>query len=85
MPTLDEKMDRLIFRQEELITAMHGLCESFEIGNTMLAELMAWLKQPPSDELPSLIRTLTIVLDEQREGFRTLPERLARAVKDGEV
>jgi uncharacterized membrane protein YccC len=91
MATLEDRLTRWEQRQEALITAMNGLTDVMETTRAMLAELAAWLQQPPSNDLPDLIGALTAAFERltdevqnQGQQLAELPAMLARAVRDGE-
>jgi hypothetical protein len=77
--------DLLNMRIEAIVTAIHGLADVVQITNTLVSDIATFLKEPPSDDLPNLIRTLTMGLQEVKAGIDQLPERVARAVQTGEV
>jgi hypothetical protein len=68
-----------------LIAAMSGLADIMGTNTAMLTELMDWLKQPPSSELPDLLSALVVTVHEMRDEIRALPAKVARAVTDGEL
>ena len=82
-------MNRLDQRLETLIASMNGLLDIMVQTRTMMAELMAWLQQPPSNELPqdpirmaNAIEANTGQLMELRQQVNALPTALARAVRE---
>jgi hypothetical protein len=96
MPTIEERLDRWERRQEDLIATLSDLTDVVEIISTSVAELKAWLMQPPpASDLPDLIRALNGALDRlgdrvEQHGAqltalrRDLPAQVARAVTTGE-
>ena len=83
--TLEERIAHWETRQEALIAAMHGLVDIMETVRDMQAELMAWLQQPPTTDLPELLKGLTAAIQEHSDllvdvspRVDALPERLAR-------
>ena len=86
-------------RQEDIIAGIGGVADILEVHTQMLetiatsqAELRAWLETPPSSDLPDLLRSLTEAIGHQAgmiEALRLmladLPERVAKAVNDGEI
>ena len=61
---------RLTERQEATITAINGLAdvlqtqtEMLEAVSESLADLKAWLQEPPSNELPELLKRLTLAVE----------------------
>jgi hypothetical protein len=42
-----------------LIASVGGLAEVIETNQEMLGKLMEWLQQPPSSEMPELLKALT--------------------------
>jgi hypothetical protein len=82
-------MNRLDQRLEALIASMNSLLDIMVQNRTMTAELMAWLQQPPSNELPQfLIRMAKAVeantgqLMALRQQVNDLPAALAQAVRE---
>lgn len=83
---------RLERRQEALISAMHGLTDVTAQTRDLVTELLAWLQQPSSSELPDLLKELTAAVREQGERISTLhgllvklPAQVTRAVTTGEI
>ena len=83
--TTEEKLDKLAMRQEALIASLHDLVDVVETMRDMQAELIAWIQQPPSTDLPDLLQGLTAavqanssVIGELVRRIEALPERLAR-------
>jgi hypothetical protein len=85
MPDPNERLARMERRQEALIAGVDGLTDVMQMNTAMLTELMEWLKQPPSSDLPDLLGALVLAVNEMRDEIRALPEKVARAVTDGEV
>jgi hypothetical protein len=80
------KSDRL------LVTAISGLTDVMEQTRNLVVELMAWLQEPSSSELPDAIQEmakqigdLANVVVRLADRIDTLPEDVARAVNTGEV
>lgn len=96
---IEEQLQRLEMRQEAMIAAIHGLADVIEINRDMIAELMKWLQEPPSSELPDLLQALikrTSDMQDQVKAhgdlvvklgrrFDDLPAAVARAMHTGEV
>lgn len=88
-----------IQRQEDIIAGINGVADILEVHTGMLemiaqsqADLRAWLETPPSSDLPDLLRCLTEAIGHQagmidalRLMLADLPERVAKAVNDGEL
>jgi hypothetical protein len=90
--SIEDEMKRLNMRQEALVSAVSGLTDVLEQTRDLVVELMAWLQEPPSSELPDLIKALTAAVKQQGEHMQTmtgilvkLPEQVARTVSTGEV
>ena len=95
--TLEDRMDRWERRQEALIASVGGLAEVIETNQEMLGKLMEWLQQPPSSEMPELLKaltaavtalqTLTVKHGEEIQHLGglvgRLPAELAQAVRTG--
>ena len=69
MPTLEERLTRWEQRQELMVSSMQGMLDIMVTTRDMITELSEWLKQPPSSDLPDLLK------------IDALPEAVARAVK----
>ncbi len=90
--TVDQKLDRLLQRQEALVGAIHGLTNVMEQTRDLVTELMAWLQEPQPSELPDLLKALIKAVADQGEKITTmhgllvkLPTQVARTVASGEV
>jgi hypothetical protein len=97
--TLEDRLTRWEQRQEAIIASIHGLTDVMETNQATLMELMAWLQEPPSSDLPDTMKVFATALtalqdlavrhgeEIQRFGRRLddLPAQVARAVKTGEV
>jgi hypothetical protein len=94
--------DRLIqiHRQmQHAIAGIGGMVGILETHTEMLRlitdnqnQLTAWLKEPPSSELPDLLRQLVESVGRQSEmlltlssAVRDLPEKVVRAISDGDI
>ena len=56
--TLDERITRWERRQEVIIASLEGMVDTMTTIRDMIAELDAWLKEPPSNDLSDLLRVL---------------------------
>lgn len=83
--TDSERIARMERRQEMVIQAVGSLADAVNVTNTMLAELIVWLKEPPSTELQDNLKDLTSQVSGMRDDVNLLPERVARAVINGEL
>ena len=88
----DARLARIEARQEALVGAIHGLTNVMEQTRDLVTELMAWLQEPASSELPDLLKALTTAVEAQGEMITTLhgllvklPARVVRAVSTGDV
>jgi uncharacterized coiled-coil protein SlyX len=84
---LEARLARWEQRQENMIASLHDILAGLEAMRAQLAEVVAWLQQPPSDELPDLIRAMIAASDATHEHLsrlderiESLPEKVARAV-----
>lgn len=89
---VEDRLARLEVRQEALISSMHGLTDVMEQTRDLVVELMAWLQEPPSSELPDLIKALVTAIQQQGNKLNTmsgilvkLPAEVARAAGSGEI
>lgn len=80
-----ERLARMERRQEALIGAIDGLVDVMTVNNAMLAELMAWMKEPPSTDLQDVLKAVLAAVEEMRAELHGLPEKVARAVLDGDL
>jgi hypothetical protein len=71
---LEARLARWEQRQENMIASMHGILDGLEAMRGLLAEVVAWLQQPPSDELPDLIRAMIAASDATHEHLSRLDE-----------
>ena len=92
MPTAEERITRWEQRQELIIASMQAMLETTEVIRDMIAELAAWLKEPPPSDLADLIKVLIVqseTISDQivQVGARLdgLPATVARAVHDGHL
>ena len=84
---LEARLDHWERRQENIIACLHQMLDGLEAMRGQLAELMAWLQQPPSDDLPELIRAMIAASDATQDylvridqRIDALPEAVARAL-----
>jgi len=87
-PSVEDRLARMEMRQEALIGPIGGLTDVIEQTRAMLAELATWLKQPPSSDLPDLIRHMTAALENNTDAIanigrlvNALPAELAQVVQ----
>jgi hypothetical protein len=92
VPTAEERITRWEQRQELIIASMQGMLDTLEVIRDTIAELAAWLKEPPSSDLPDLIKALILRADTISDQIvqigakvDALPTALARAVHDGQL
>lgn len=78
--------------QREEIERLEVLTDRVETLTASVAELMAWLQQPPSSELADALRQLAEAVQVQadrteaiEQALAKLPADVARAVSTGEV
>jgi hypothetical protein len=90
--SIEDRLGRLETRQEALVSSVHGLTDVMEQTRDLVVELMKWLQEPPSSELPDLLKALTAAITQQGEHLQTmtgilvkLPEQVVRTMKTGEV
>lgn len=90
--TTDERLERIELGQEALTTSIGVLADVVAITNTLLVELAGWLKTPPTSDLGDAILALVSTVGDMRlqlhavgEGVHLLPERVAKAVMDGDI
>jgi len=74
MPELEDRISRLDQRLEVLIAGMSRLNDYQRELGAMLAELKAWLEQPPSNDLPELLRSLVATIDSTNDAVDALRE-----------
>ena len=90
VPTAEERITRWEQRQELIIASMQGMLDTLEVIRDTIAELASWLKEPPSSDLPDLIKALILRADTISDqivqiGAKVdgLPAALAETVHDG--
>ena len=90
MPTAEERITRWEQRQELIIASMQGMLDTLEVIRDTIAELASWLKEPPSSDLPDLIKALILRADTISDQIvqigakvDALPAALAETVHDG--
>jgi ABC-type transporter Mla subunit MlaD len=90
--SIEVRLGRLEMRQEALVSAIHGLTDVQAQTRDLVVELMKWLQEPPSSELPDLLKALIAAIHQQGEQLQTmtgilvkLPAQVARSVRTGEV
>ena len=90
MPTAEERITRWEQRQELIIASMQGMLDTLEVIRDTIAELASWLKEPPSSDLPDLLKALILRADTISDQIvqigakvDALPAALAETVHDG--
>jgi hypothetical protein len=56
--TDSERLRKIEARQEALIASVNGLCGVMDATNATLGDVVMLLKEPPSSDLPDMIRAL---------------------------
>ena len=84
---LESRLDHWEQRQENLIACLHDILNGLDVMRGQLAEVVAWLQQPPSDDLPELIRAMVATndaivarLSQFDDRLDALPAKVAQAV-----
>jgi hypothetical protein len=72
----DAKLDKLAIRQEALVASMHALTDVMKQTRDMVAELAVWLQQPPSNDLPELLKAMSLAVQANTEAIVTLVKRV---------
>jgi hypothetical protein len=72
----DAKLDKLAIRQEALVASMHALTDVMKQTRDMVAELAVWLQQPPSNDLPELLKAMSLAVQANTEAIITLVKRV---------
>lgn len=85
MATDSERLARMERGQQAAIQGISGLADTVRITNAMVAEVMEWLKKPPSSDLSDTIAALSAAVAEMRQEIRDLPAKVALAISDGEL
>jgi hypothetical protein len=90
--TLDERITRWEQRQEVIIASLEGVVDTMTTIRDMIAELGAWLKEPPSNDLSDLLRvliatnqTISSQVDEIGGKMDALPATIVRSLHDSSV
>lgn len=86
MAAIEDELKRLNTRQEAMVSAMHGLTDVMQQTRDLVAELMAWLQEPPSSDMADTLKALVQQVQEQNGHLKTigevlieLPGRVARS------
>lgn len=90
--TVEDRLGRIEARQESLVSAISGLTDVMAQTRDLVTELMAWLQEPPSSDLPDTLKAMTNAIEAHGQTLRTingalvkLPAQVARAVAASEV
>ena len=90
--TLDERITRWERRQEVIIASLEGMVDTMTTIRDMIAELDAWLKEPPSNDLSDLLRvliatnqTISSQVDEIGGKMDVLRATVVRSLRDSHV
>ena len=71
MPTtIEERLAKLEERQEALVAAIGELGEIMIQTRSMVAELAAWLQQPPSSDLPEFLTRMAGAVETNTDAVR---------------
>src|ERR1700733_5970367 len=73
---LEARLDHWERRQEDLIATLHAILDGVDAMRGQLGEVVAWLQQPPSDDLPELIRALIAANDATQAQLARLETRV---------
>ena len=74
----EAEFEKLNLRIEALVGGIAALADVVQLTHSMVCNLAEWLKEPPSTDLPKLLRQIVAKLD-------ALPGEVARAVSPGEL
>src|SRR5262245_16262471 len=69
--TIEERLGKLEERQEALAAAIGELGEIMIQTRTMVAELPAWMQEPPSSDLPELLSRRAGAVEANTDVVRT--------------
>lgn len=79
---LKARMDRLQTEQTRLCETLGLVLGTLEIVRDQQREMMAWMQQKPSGELPDALRKLAAVITEMHGGIVALGRDLPGMVAD---
>jgi hypothetical protein len=89
---VEARLARIEERQAALVSAIIGLTDITAQTRDLVTELMAWLQEPPSSELPDLLKAVTAAVGDQGERITAmhallvkLPAQVAQTVTASEV
>ena len=89
---LDERITQWERRQEVIIASLEGVVVTMTTIREMIAELGAWLKEPPSRDLSDLLRVLIATnqaissqVDEVGGKMDALRATVVRSLRDSHV
>ena len=68
--TIEERLAKLEERQEALVAAIGELGEIMIQTRSMVAELAAWLQQPPSSDLPEFLTRMAGAVEANTNSVR---------------
>ena len=68
--TIEERLAKLEERQEALVAAIGELGEIMIQTRSMVAELAAWLRQPPSSDLPEFLTRMAGAVESNTDSVR---------------
>src|ERR1700733_13958682 len=74
----EAEFEKLNTRIEALVGGIAALADVVQLTHSLVCNLAEWLKEPPSTDLPKLLRQIVAKLD-------ALPSEVARAVSPGEL
>ena len=90
--TIEARLGRIEARQEALVSAIGGLTDVMAQTRDLVTELMAWLQEPPSSDLPDTLKAIANAIEAHGQKLHAingvllnLPAQVARAVTMGEV
>ena len=90
--TVEARLARIETRQESLVSAIGGLTDVMAQTRDLVTELMAWLQEPPSSDLPDTLKAMANALEAHGQRLHAingtlgkLPAQVARAVTATEV
>ena len=74
--TIEERLAKLEERQEALVAAISELGEIMIQTRSMVAELAAWLQQPPSSDLPEFLTRMAGAVEANTDSVRTTADTI---------
>ena len=81
----DEKWKQQSRDMTLLVGSIDGLVDICGQSHALLCDLTEWLKEPPANDLPDLLRSLSAQMSQISTKLDELPAKIARAITTDEA